>query len=91
MKNRFLILLSFVFLTVPPARSQEQKKVDLVRANKKGRISVNFDDELVKGGTMLPEGDLIQNRTETRFKRLIKIRKDFIQDVENSKDAFGNR
>ncbi len=91
MKNRFLILLSFMFFTVPPARSQEQQKVDLVRANKKGRISVNFDDELVKGGTMLPEGDLIQNRTETRFKRLIKIRKDFIQDVENSKDAFGNR
>lgn len=91
MKNRLLILFSIVFFAVAPAHSQEPQKVDLVRANKKGRVSINFDDELIKGTTMLPEGDLIQNRTDSRFKRFIKIRKDFIQDVENSKDAFGNR
>lgn len=91
MKNSLFVLLSLIFMNPFPAHSQEPQKVDLVRANKKGRVSVNFDDELVKGATLLPEGDLIQNRTENRFKRLIKIRKDFIQDVENSKDEFGNR
>lgn len=91
MKNSLIVLYFVSFFTSAPARSQESQKVDLVRANKSGRVSVSFDDELVKGATMLPEGDLVQGRTDNRFKKLIKIRKDFIQDVESSKDAFGNR
>lgn len=91
MKNSLFILLSSIFLFSQSVFSQQPQKVDLVRANKKGKVSISFDDELIKGETMLPEGDLIQNRTETRFKRFIKIRKDFIEDVENTKDEFGSR
>jgi hypothetical protein len=58
---------------------------------KKGKVSVSFDDELVKGATSLPEGDVISSRLENRFKRFIKVRKDFIQDVENTKDEFGHK
>lgn len=91
MKNKIGLLISFSLLISLGALAQEPYKQDLVRANKKGKVSVSFGDELVRGSTELPEGDLIQNRLDTRFKRFIKIRKDFIQDVENTKDEFGNR
>jgi hypothetical protein len=58
---------------------------------KKGKVSVTFDDELVKGSAVSPEGDVITSRLENRFKRFIKVRKDFIQDVENTKDEFGHK
>lgn len=90
MKNSFLIILALFCLGVS-ASAQEAQKQELVKATKKGKVSVSFDDELVKGSTALPEGDLIQSRLDNKFKRFIKIRKDFIQDVENTKDEFGNR
>ncbi len=92
MNNSKLFLFALILTLAPLAHGQDEPQVvDLVKANKKGKVSVSFGDELVKGGTALPDGDLIQNRMETRFKRFIKIRKDFIQDVENTKDEFGNR
>lgn len=92
MKNKLIILFCGLILFSPLVQSQEAApKQDLVKAQKKGKVSVSFDDELVKGATALPDGDVIQSRMENRFKRFIKIRKDFIQDVENTKDEFGNR
>lgn len=91
MKNKLALLPLLILLASPAFAQESEQKTDLVRATKKGRVSVSFDDELVKGSAALPEGDLIQNRLENRFKRFIKIRKDFIQDVENTKDEFGNR
>lgn len=63
----------------------------VTRPVKRGKVSVTFDDELVKGATTLPEGDVISSRLDNRFKRFIKIRRDFIQDVENTKDEFGHK
>lgn len=92
MKNSLFILFGLTLTLSSNALSQEEAaKSELVKANKKGKVSISFDDELVKGGTALPDGELIQNRIEARFKKFIKIRKDFIQDVENTKDEFGNR
>lgn len=92
MKNRFLMLIFLMVFNSMVAYGQRRPaaKADPIKSAKK-RVSVSFDDELVKGASLMPEGDLIQNRMENRFKRFIKIRKDFIQDVENTKDEFGNR
>lgn len=101
MKTKLFFIL-IVGLSVSPSVFAEEEvipeipgpdappKVELIKANK-GKISVTFDDELVRGATQLPEGDLITNKLENRFKRFIKFRKDFIQDVESTKDEFGNR
>jgi hypothetical protein len=71
-----------------PAAAAAPKKAANI---KKGKVSVSFDDELVKGSAVSPEGDVITSRLENRFKRFIKVRKDFIQDVENTKDEFGHK
>ncbi|KYG65530.1 hypothetical protein AZI86_00170 [Bdellovibrio bacteriovorus] len=74
-----------------PAAPTAASTPKIMRPVKKGKVSVTFDDELVKGDTMLPEGDVISSRLDNRFKRFIKVRKDFIQDVENTKDEFGHK
>lgn len=94
-----LVLISFVLSTAQaqesaPAPAPSGTSTALpktTRPVKKGKVSVTFDDELVKGDTMLPEGDVISSRVDNRFKRFIKVRKDFIQDVENTKDEFGHK
>lgn len=91
MKNRLLLLTILVIFNSTVVNGQRKPaKADPIKSARK-RVSVSFDDELVKGASLMPEGDLIQNRMDNRFKRFIKIRKDFIQDVENTKDEFGNR
>ena len=101
MKTKTWILFFLAYLAAFSTHAQETivpeaptpdagPKMELIKANK-GKISVSFDDELVRGSTQLPEGDLITNKLENRFKRFIKLRKDFIQDVESTKDEFGNR
>lgn len=89
MKNKFTIII-FLSLFFSAAHAQEASS-KTARPAKKGKVSVTFDDELVKGDTMLPEGDVISSRLDNRFKRFIKVRKDFIQDVENTKDEFGHK
>lgn len=87
-----LVMTSTVnFAQGQEAASSASSSSKVVRQVKKGKVSVTFDDELVKGATMLPEGDVISSRLDNRFKRFIKVRKDFIQDVENTKDEFGHK
>ena len=88
MKSKIFLL---IFLFLPTSFLNAQESDELVRPNKDGKITIRFEDELVKGATALPDGEFIQNRVENKFKRFIKIRKDFIRDVENTKDEFGNR
>lgn len=97
MKTKTWIVFIIAYMAAPSSYAEDAivpdtsaPKVELIKANK-GKISVSFDDELVRGSTQLPEGDLITNKLENRFKRFIKFRKDFIQDVESTKDEFGNR
>ena len=81
----FIVLLSFSI-----TKAQNSAESNSSQSKAKGKLAVSFDDELISGKTDLPAGELIQNRLNNRYKRMIKIRKDFIQDVENSKDDFKN-
>ncbi len=85
--SQFLCIISLL-LTFASAKGQSPASNQLNSKPQNGKVGISFDDELITGKTDLPAAEFIQNRLNNRYKRMIKIRKDFIQDVENSKDDF---
>ena len=90
MTKDILIQLSIAFIFAQ-AVAQNKADSESKKSPKNNKLAVSFDDELITGKTDLPAGEFIQNKLNNRYKRMIKIRKDFIQEVENSKDDFKNR
>jgi hypothetical protein len=50
------------------------------------KVNVKFDDELVKGATDKPEAEFIFQKGDFNFKRLIRLRENFIPEVQKGKD-----
>jgi hypothetical protein len=44
----------------------------------------DFDDDVVEGGTLHPEGDLISSRRPSKQSSLIKIRETFVPELLKS-------
>ncbi len=53
------------------------------------RLSIDFDDELVNGEKQNPDVEFLFNRKSSNFKRMIKLRGDFIPEVKRGRSEFG--
>ena len=69
-----------------PVSAGANKGANLQR-NKK--VNIGFDDELVKGRVNNPEVDYLFARKQFNFKKLIKLREDFIPEVQKGKVEYG--
>ncbi len=69
----------------PPAKSGKG-----VRVNKEHRLSLDFEDELVSGEKLNPEVETIFSRKNSNFKRMIKLRNNFIPEVKRGSGEFGS-
>ncbi|CAE80978.1 hypothetical protein predicted by Glimmer/Critica [Bdellovibrio bacteriovorus HD100] len=49
---------------------------------------MQFDDELVKGGIALPDMSSINSKKDFNFKRLIRVRENFVPEMENGINDF---
>ncbi|MCB9026188.1 MAG: hypothetical protein H6625_07730 [Bdellovibrionaceae bacterium] len=78
-KTQLLIGLSLVF-TFFGASTLAQGKKD---ASKK-RTSINFEDELVQGEVQKPELLYLLQKKQFNFKRLIKLRKNFLPEMRRT-------
>lgn len=54
-------------------------------------VKVRFDDELVKGATEKPDGLTMNVKKEFNYKKLIRIRENFINEMENGLDDFNDK
>ena len=101
MKNLFnsLILLLAIATISSYAKAQEGEvkefsESDLTTLDVKQykKFNVKFGDELVKGNKENPETEMIYQRADFNFKKLIRLRENFIPEVQKGKDDMrGNK
>lgn len=84
MNKIFLILLVAFYLPV-----NAQEKVDLVPVKKgSSRVKLSFENELLNGSALKPDGDSINNRPDFNLKKLIRVRENFVDEVEGGLNDF---
>lgn len=76
------LLLSVSMIAMPAAFSQEKK-------SQKKTTTLDFEDELVEGEYKKPELFYLLQRKQFNFKRLIKLRKDFIPEMKQTYHDVG--
>ncbi len=89
--NKILFIICFLLGNLSLAQVQEER-IDIsgVRKNKK-IIRINFKDDLVKGRQEVPEGSFFQTKKDFNYKKIIKIRENFIPEVESSGLGLGSK
>ncbi len=73
-------VLSALFLALSiPALAQEQSEKS--GAGEKKKTKIDFEDELVEGELKKPELFYLLQKKQFNFKRLIKLREDFLPEM----------
>lgn len=65
--------------------------IKLDRSKITNRIKLQFDEDLVKGNAENTELNFIQTRKDNSFKKMIKIRENFIPEIESSASELGSK
>ena len=77
-------LLGGLFLSAPVALAQEGGGSDKVVYKKK--TVIDFNDVTLEGELTKPEGSYVLNRKKTKFSSLIKLRDNFLPELQKSVD-----
>ncbi|MCX7977463.1 MAG: hypothetical protein N2578_00495 [Bdellovibrionaceae bacterium] len=75
---RYCLLLSVFFLTALAAEGQSTQSTPSKKA------TLNFEDELVEGGTQKPELFYLLQKKNFNYSRLIKLRENFIPEMRKT-------
>lgn len=90
MKSKIIfIILSLVlgpFLVFAQEAEFSESDLQSVDTSQYKKFNVKFDDEMVKGGTEKPELEYLFQRSNVNFKKLIRLRENFIPEVQKGKD-----
>ena len=92
----FIALSSVIFNLAAHAQAQGDKAPKKEAANSKGggaagdkkRTSIDFEDELVEGELKKPELFYLLQKKQFNFKRLIKLREDFLPEMRRDADEI---
>lgn len=82
----FLRWFIFINLMTVPALAQQK---GASRSNDKKTTSINFDDELVEGEVKKPELLYLLQKKQFNFKRLIKLRENFLPEMNRTAEDIG--
>lgn len=80
------VLTIIIFMTISPIVSWSQ---DSKRAGEKKTTSINFEDELIEGEVKKPELLYLLQKKQFNFKRLIKLRENFLPEMERTAEGIG--
>gem|GEM_PF-6125654 len=72
----------------PTATSSTPSKNGDKSSGSKSKIKLNFDSELIKGDVDQPFVDMISQRQEPEFKKMIHLRENFQPEVEQGRGDF---
>lgn len=75
----------------PTSPTNSSAPIKLDRSKITNRIKLQFDEDLVKGNAENTELNFIQTRKENNFKKMIKIRENFIPEIESSSSELGSK
>ncbi|OFZ11622.1 MAG: hypothetical protein A2Z20_01240 [Bdellovibrionales bacterium RBG_16_40_8] len=59
------------------------------RSGEKKSTSINFEDELVEGEVKKPELLYLLQKKQFNFKRLIKLRENFLPEMDQTSESIG--
>lgn len=93
--TRFLkplaLAVLMLFLSSSFAFAQQQDAKKPAPAAAKGepkKTTVNFEDQLIEGQTQKPELFYLLQQRNTNFKRLIKLRENFLPEMRKTAEDF---
>lgn len=74
----------------PPDQGSLIKDVgpQMVKMSKDKKFKINFEDELITGAQDKPELETIFSRKKMNFKKMIRLRENFINESEKGKEFF---
>lgn len=74
----------------PPDQGSLVKDVQpqMVKMSKDKKFKINFEDELITGAQDKPELETIFSRKKMNFKKMIRLRENFINESEKGKEFF---
>lgn len=78
------IIISLIIFFSTNSWAQSSKK-----SGEKKTTSINFEDELIEGDVKKPELLYLLQKKQFNFKRLIKLRKNFIPEMERTSEVVG--
>jgi len=89
--NIFIIGALTLMIGIPLERAQaqednEQKSSSADKGGDKKRTKIDFEDELVEGELKKPELFYLLQKKQFNFKRLIKLREDFLPEMRRDAD-----
>lgn len=94
-KNRMKLRIIAIFLTtiVLSAANAQEDDPPLTSSKKPSKtVYLEFGDQLVEGAGEKPSAEYIFTRSQFNFKRLIKLKNNFQQEVRQGKGDFvGNK
>lgn len=74
-----------VLLVVCSALAQESAKP------KEKKLSMSFEDELVKGETIKPDSAVLNMGKGLNYKKLIRLRENFIPEAQKGRGEFSEK
>lgn len=85
---RIITVLMMVMSVLSSAFAQEASTTTTTTttttAKKERKATLNFEDELVEGGTQKPELFYLFQKKNFNYKRLIKLRENFLPEMRRS-------
>lgn len=83
-------------LSPPPVMNEEKeaaphsgkKSSNVQVSGKEKKLKISFDDELVKGQQANPEVEYIFTRSQFNYKKMIRLRENFIPEIDKGRDEF---
>ncbi len=81
--------LCIALVLCPLVLNAQTKKATVQSAHPKTRrVQLNFEDELVNGSTEKPDVSNIDVKTDFNYKKLIRVRENFVNEMENGLNDF---
>lgn len=92
-KLLLLVTMSLIFfngkvLAQTEEEAPEKKEVKATKGGDKKQTNINFEDELVEGELKKPELFYLLQKKQFNFKRLIKLREDFLPEMRRDADEI---
>ena len=82
--NYLLLLLFLSLIGIAPSSFAQDTAKEKEKSKGKKTTTLDFEDELVEGEFKKPELFYLLQRKQFNYKRLIKLRKDFIPEMKQT-------
>ncbi len=84
--KRLFFAVGVAALFAAPAMAQTKVVQEADKTVFRKKTVIDFTDVTVEGELTKPEGSYVLNRKRTRFNSLIKVRADFVPELQKSVD-----